>query len=68
MDFVKATQKISECIETAKSKHHHYVIGKMIDNVENFAKRQKAWDKSIRGALALLYWQNANKYHKHHNV
>ena len=62
MNFVEATKKISNCIETATTKEHHYVIEKMIDNVAEYAKRQQNWDKSIRGALGLLYWQNINKF------
>ena len=64
MNFVKASQKISNCIDTATTKEHHYVIGNMIENVEKYSKLQKPWDKTIKGALAILYWQNVNKFGK----
>jgi len=64
MNFIKATDKITNCIETAETKAHFKAIDRMIKNVENIAKYQCRWDKSLFGALALLSWQNQNKFVK----
>ena len=63
MDFVKASFKISECIDTATTSEHHKSINTMIKTVRFYAKKQSS-DKSVLGGLALLDWQNANKYFK----
>ena len=64
MDFVKATQKITDCIETAETKGHFKAIDNMIKNVENVARFQCPLDKSLFGATALLSAQNQNKFAK----
>lgn len=64
MDLVKAIQKISKCIDTATTKEHHEAIEQMINNVENFCKHRVWWDKTVKGALALLFWQNVYQYEK----
>lgn len=64
MDFVKAAEKITDCIESAKTAEHHRNIDRMIKTVTEYARIQKSWDKSLNGALALLDWQNVNKFHK----
>ena len=64
MDFVKASMKISDCIDSATTEEHHIAIYKMIKTVTKYAKKQSGWDKSIFGGLALLDWQNANKFQK----
>jgi hypothetical protein len=66
MDFVKATQKITDCIESAETSEHHRNIDRMIETVTQYARIQKSWDKSLKGALALLDWQNVNKFNKFH--
>jgi len=64
MDFVKATIKIHKSIETAQTLEHHQIIQVMIDNVETYARLQKPRDKSLLGALAMLNWENVDKWHK----
>jgi hypothetical protein len=61
MNLVSATKKITNCINSATTKEHHQSIQKMIANVENYCKIMCPWDKSIKGALVLLNWQNINK-------
>jgi hypothetical protein len=64
MDFVKATIKIHNSIDTAKTLEHHQIIEVMIDNVEKYARLQKPRDETILGALAMLNWENVDKWHK----
>jgi hypothetical protein len=64
MDLVSATKKITDCIDSATSKEHYESIKRMIVNVEKWCKFNCPWDKTIKGALALLVWQNVNKYQK----
>ena len=67
MDFVKASFKISECIDSATTDAHHYTIHKMIQTVIWYAKKQRGWDRTILGGLAILEWQNSNKANKLEN-
>jgi len=62
MDFAKAVFKISRCIDSAATEDHHIAINTMINTVWEYADKRKKWDKSIFGGLALLDWQNANKF------
>jgi len=64
MDFLKATIKIHNSIETAQTLEHHQIIDVMIQNVEKYAKWQKPHDKSLLGAIAMLAWQNVYKWQK----
>lgn len=64
MNFVKASQKITACIESATTANHHIAINQMIETCFIYAKAQKNWDKTILGALGLLKWQNVNKWGK----
>jgi hypothetical protein len=64
MDFVKATIKIHNSIETAQTLEHHQIIEVMIDNVEKYARLQEPHDETILGALAMLNWENVDKWHK----
>ena len=62
MDLISATKKISQCIDSATSVEHHISIERMIQNVENWCKHHYRSDKTVKGAIVLLAWQNKNKY------
>ena len=62
MNLVLATRKISKCIDSATSVEHHKSIDRIIQNLENWCMYHYRSDRTIKGALALLYWQNQDKY------
>jgi hypothetical protein len=68
MDLVSATKKISQCIDSAISVEHHKSINRMIQNVENWCEYHYRSDKTVKGAIALLGWQNVYKHDKNFGV
>ena len=62
IDFIEATKKITRCIDTAETIEHHKAIERVIKNLDMINNKTYPKDRSLGGALMLLWWQNRDKW------